>query len=38
MNVKVVPGKDSYTLRLQSNRSDFGTSDAYAVSWLAIGV
>ena len=38
MNVKVVPQKDSYTLRLQSTRSDFGNSDAYAVSWLAIGV
>lgn len=37
MNVKVVPGKESYTLRLQSTRGDFGSADAYGVSWIAIG-
>lgn len=37
MNVKVVPTKDSYTLRLQSTRGDFGSGDAYGVTWLAIG-
>ena len=38
MNVKVNPGKDGFILRLQSTRGDFGSGDAYGVTWLAIGV
>lgn len=38
INAKIVTGKSDYSIIIQSTIDDLNNNDAYAVSWLAIGV